>query len=93
MTSTHCAWGGRSHAFLLLRVDLPLVGRKISFATNGSAPPKASARNEVAAPRVVGTSRQNKPVESFNRFYEIHFSNRIIPIGAAFECADTSVRA
>ena len=23
---THCAWGGRSHAFLLLRVALPLVG-------------------------------------------------------------------
>ncbi len=22
----HCAWGGRSHAFLLLRVALPLVG-------------------------------------------------------------------
>ncbi len=30
--------------------------RKISFATNGSAQPKASARNEVAAPRVAGSS-------------------------------------
>jgi len=56
MTSTHYAWGGRSHAFLLLRLDLPLVGRKIWFATNGSAQPKASARNEVAAPRAAGPS-------------------------------------
>ena len=29
---------------------------RILFATNGSAQPKASARNEVAAPRVVGSS-------------------------------------
>ena len=25
----HCAWGGRSHAFLLLRVGLPLVGNSM----------------------------------------------------------------
>ena len=35
---------------------LPLVGDQISLATNGSAQPKASARNEVAAPRVAGPS-------------------------------------
>jgi hypothetical protein len=34
----------------------PPVGRQENkFATNGSAQPKASARNEVAAPSVVGT--------------------------------------
>jgi hypothetical protein len=47
---------GRSHALLLLRVGLPLVGNETSLATNGSAQPKASARNEVAAPRVAGPS-------------------------------------
>jgi hypothetical protein len=52
----HYAWSGRSHAFLLLRLGLPLVGNKLSLATNGSPQPKASARNEVAAPRVVGSS-------------------------------------
>jgi hypothetical protein len=46
---------GRSHAFLRRRVGLPLVDYKMYLATNGSAQPKASARNEVAAPRVVGS--------------------------------------
>ncbi len=37
-------------------MGLPLVGNQISLATNGSALPKASARNEVAATRVAGSS-------------------------------------
>jgi hypothetical protein len=48
--------GRRSHAFLLLRVDLPLVGNEISVATNRRAQPKASARNKVATLRAVGSS-------------------------------------
>ena len=52
----HYAWSGRSHALLQLRKGRPVVGNKNSFATNGSAQPKASARNEVAAPRVAGPS-------------------------------------
>ncbi len=37
-------------------MGLPLVGNQISLATNGSALPKTSARNEVASPRVAGSS-------------------------------------
>ena len=73
---------------------LPLVANHIFLPTIGRAPPKAYARNEVAAPRVVGTSCFSlSTVYTLLSAYDIHFSNRITPIGAAFECADTSVRA
>ena len=53
--SAHYAWGGRSHAFLLLRVDLPLVGKKISFRDQRKRPaeglcPQRSCRSARSGP-------------------------------------------
>jgi hypothetical protein len=47
-----CAGGGRSHALLLLRVDLPLVGTGFWLATIGSTNAKPNTRHEVTAARV-----------------------------------------
>jgi hypothetical protein len=48
---------GRAFARLITASRGPSVGRyNIPFTTNGSAQPKASVRNVVAAPRVVGSS-------------------------------------
>ena len=46
--ASHCAWGGRSHAFLGLRAALPLVGI-IFIPTNVRSVPLAAARQGIRA--------------------------------------------
>jgi hypothetical protein len=95
----HYTWGGRSHAFLNLRLGLPLVGKDVD-PDQREGWPKGYTHHGVVALRAGGPSgrtssliRSRLTIGRINRFVWLLVCRRLFRIGADGESACTESKA